>query len=73
MRILHAVGGGAVAELNYRYVSTIHVFANYEPHCRYRLMPTFGRDTIRRFHNNASEMKKLAGRDYEDLLQVGAY
>jgi len=25
---------------------------------------------IRRFSNNASEMKRLAARDYEDLLQV---
>ena len=36
----------------------------------YRHIPTFGRGTIRRFHNNASAMKKLAGRDFEDLLQV---
>lgn len=34
------------------------------------MVPTFGRDTIRRFHNNASDMKKLARRDFEDLLQV---
>jgi hypothetical protein len=33
-------------------------------------MPTFGSSTIRRFANNASEMKKLAARDFEDLLQV---
>ena len=33
-------------------------------------MPTFGRDTIRKFHSNASAMKKLAARDFEDLLQV---
>jgi hypothetical protein len=37
---------------------------------RYRDMPTFGRDTIRRFTNNVSEMKQLAARDWEDLLQV---
>jgi hypothetical protein len=37
---------------------------------RYRNVPTFGRGTIRRFHTNASAMKKLAGRDFEDLLQV---
>ncbi|KAF8874231.1 hypothetical protein BD779DRAFT_1476607 [Infundibulicybe gibba] len=36
---------------------------------RYRNTPTFGRDTIRKFHNNASGMKKLAARDFEDLLQ----
>jgi hypothetical protein len=37
---------------------------------RYRQVPTFGQDTIRLFHENASAMKKLAARDYEDLLQV---
>ncbi|KJA12762.1 hypothetical protein HYPSUDRAFT_106680, partial [Hypholoma sublateritium FD-334 SS-4] len=35
----------------------------------YRNMPTFGSGTIRRFATNASEMKKLAARDFEDLLQ----
>lgn len=33
-------------------------------------MPTFGSDTIRKFCNNVSELKKLAARDFEDLLQV---
>jgi hypothetical protein len=37
---------------------------------RYRQIPTFGRSTIRRFSTNASEMKKLAARNFEDLLQV---
>ncbi|KAJ3779376.1 hypothetical protein FB446DRAFT_796475 [Lentinula raphanica] len=35
---------------------------------RYRQIPAFG-TTIRRFTGNASEMKKLAARDFEDLLQ----
>ena len=33
-------------------------------------MPSFGRDTIRRFVSNCSEMKKMAARDFENLLQV---
>lgn len=37
---------------------------------RFRLVPTFGQSTIRKFSNNASEMKKLAARNYEDMLQV---
>jgi hypothetical protein len=37
---------------------------------RYRRIPPFGRGTIRRFDANAHAMKKLAGRDFEDLLQV---
>ncbi|EGO28333.1 hypothetical protein SERLADRAFT_445838 [Serpula lacrymans var. lacrymans S7.9] len=36
---------------------------------RFREIPAFGQSTIRRFSNNASEMKKLATRDLEDLLQ----
>jgi hypothetical protein len=34
------------------------------------MVPTFGRNTIRRISANASEQKKLAARDYEDYLQV---
>ncbi|KIJ43684.1 hypothetical protein M422DRAFT_252926 [Sphaerobolus stellatus SS14] len=30
---------------------------------------TFGRGTIRKFGHNVSELKKLAARDYEDILQ----
>ena len=37
---------------------------------RYRDIPTFGRDTIRKFVKNVSGMSKLAARDFEDLLQV---
>ncbi|PPR00724.1 hypothetical protein CVT26_012318 [Gymnopilus dilepis] len=53
IRILYAQGQDAVQVLNERY----------------RQMPTFGRDTIRKFCSNVSEMRKLAGRDFEDLLQ----
>ena len=37
---------------------------------RYRQVPSFGRDTIRRFARNVSELKKMAARDFEDILQV---
>ncbi|KIK75878.1 hypothetical protein PAXRUDRAFT_18604 [Paxillus rubicundulus Ve08.2h10] len=53
MRILFAHGGTSVQALNWRY----------------RKVSTFGRGTIRRFHKNASAMKRLAARDFEDLLQ----
>ncbi|KAF8155662.1 hypothetical protein B0H34DRAFT_859991 [Crassisporium funariophilum] len=53
IRILVAHGETAVQELNHRYCA----------------VPTFGRSTIRRFGENASSMKKLAARNYEDLLQ----
>jgi hypothetical protein len=36
----------------------------------YRQITTYGRDTIRKFDANVSAMKKLAARDWEDLLQV---
>ena len=45
-------------------------FINADFYCRYRQVPTFGRGTVRRFSSNASAMKRLAGRDFEDLLQV---
>ena len=38
---------------------------------RFRQISPFGCDMIQKFSNNASAMKKLAARDYEDLLQVG--
>lgn len=38
--------------------------------CRFSAIPTFGRDTIRNFGPNVSGLKKLAARDYEDILQV---
>uniref|UniRef100_A0A8H7XVD3 Uncharacterized protein n=1 Tax=Psilocybe cubensis TaxID=181762 RepID=A0A8H7XVD3_PSICU len=53
MRILVAAGGNCIQRLNWRY-------------CK---VATFGRNTIRRFHRNASDMTKLAARDFEDLLQ----
>ncbi|KAF8956820.1 hypothetical protein BDZ97DRAFT_1763402 [Flammula alnicola] len=36
---------------------------------RFRNVPTFGRDSIRRFTNSVSELKKLGARDYENILQ----
>jgi hypothetical protein len=36
----------------------------------YQATPTSGRGTIRKFNPNASSMKCLAARDFEDLLQV---
>ena len=39
-------------------------------HFSFRMVPTFGLDTIRKFNNNVSGMKQLAARDFEDILQV---
>lgn len=42
---------------------------------RYSVVPPFGVSGygIRRFSTNVSEMKKLAARDFEDLLQVSGF
>lgn len=37
----------------------------------FRQVPPFGRDTIWCFHKNVSKLKKLAARDFKDILQVG--
>ncbi|KAF7359981.1 hypothetical protein MVEN_00725000 [Mycena venus] len=56
LRILYAHmathGGGAISSLNRRF----------------RLIPTFGRSTIRRFTSNTSALKKLAAWNYENIL-----
>ncbi|KAI0264767.1 hypothetical protein BC834DRAFT_970691 [Gloeopeniophorella convolvens] len=53
LRILVAAGGNGVQEFNERF----------------RMIGTFGRDTIRRFTGNVSSLRKLAARDYEDIIQ----
>jgi hypothetical protein len=75
IRILHAAAphGDLVADLDRRYVDctvSYQELINFSATTRFRAMPTFGSSTIRRFATNASEMKKLAARDFEDLLQV---
>ncbi|THU84722.1 hypothetical protein K435DRAFT_687002, partial [Dendrothele bispora CBS 962.96] len=37
---------------------------------RYRMMPTFGKGTIRSFKNDVSDMRNFAARNFEDLLQL---
>ncbi len=36
-------------------------------------MPGYGRTTIRKFAENVSDMKQMAARDFEDILQVCEY
>ncbi|KAH7916892.1 hypothetical protein BV22DRAFT_997067, partial [Leucogyrophana mollusca] len=52
-----------------RILDSLKDSAIHELDRRYRQVPTFGRDTIRRFARNSSELKKMAARDFEDLLQ----
>ncbi|KAL5482917.1 hypothetical protein ACEPAI_9512 [Sanghuangporus weigelae] len=53
IRIIVAEGGDLISTLNIRY----------------RLIPPFGRSTIQCFPQSTAAMTKLAGRDYEDILQ----
>lgn len=74
LRILYARGNDQIQKLNRRQVDQ-HTYAVNESNgltdrLRFREVPTFGNGTIRRFANNVSAMNKLAGRDFEDILQV---
>ena len=69
MRILHAQGGDTISILNERWVAAVANSHNLTTMRRYRKIPTFG-SAIRKFHHNVSGMKRLAARDFEDLLQV---
>jgi hypothetical protein len=77
IRILYALPGGDqwVAKLDARYVvsflsAAADEWLTFNPRHRFRQVPTFGNGVIRKFANNTSEMKKLAARDFEDILQV---
>ncbi|KAF7292177.1 hypothetical protein MIND_01245000 [Mycena indigotica] len=48
----------------YRYIATLMLTIP-----RFRQIPTFGRATICSFSHNVSELKHVAARDYEDILQ----
>ncbi|RDB17809.1 hypothetical protein Hypma_000673 [Hypsizygus marmoreus] len=53
IRILHTQGPAAVLEFN----------------ARFRQVASFGRSTIHAFPYNVADLKKLAARDFEDILQ----
>lgn len=56
--------------LNMRYVQIFAETIFSHSQDGFRRVPAFGRFTVQRFHNNISEMKKLAACDFEDILQV---
>lgn len=71
LRLLYAQGGSGIQKINERYGKSVFLdrcLCNHKS--RYRDIPTFGHDTIRKFVKNVSGMSKLAARDFEDLLQV---
>ncbi|KAG6904976.1 hypothetical protein DXG01_005858 [Tephrocybe rancida] len=70
--LLHEIELGIWKHL---FIHLLHILeslkspAAYELDRRFYLVPTFGHDTIRKFARSVSELKKMAVRDYEDLLQ----
>jgi len=71
VRILYAAApnGRLVAVLDERYVAKNLRISPELRVARFRQVPAFSQ-TIHWFTNNVSEMKKLAARDYKDILQV---
>jgi hypothetical protein len=76
IRLLYALPGGdsLVARLDHRCVSRA-VASPCRFECdrikhRFRDIPSYGNGVIRTFADNTSEMKRLAARDFEDILQV---
>jgi hypothetical protein len=70
VRMMHSLGAGTIQEFNHRYEL---LTCNVVPRAHYlsfRQIPSFGSSTIRRFTHNVADMKKLAARDFEDILQV---
>jgi hypothetical protein len=73
LRMLHSLEESKVHELDRRFASVRNFVTCSLMPFRYRQVPTFGQDTIRRFSKNASDMRRIAARDFEDLLQVGDF
>lgn len=72
IRMLHVCGADKVLEFDGRYRSSIMELMIYSPRTRFWMVPAFG-DEIRHFEGNVSDMKRLAGHDLEDILQVHEY
>jgi len=74
IRMLHTYGANKVQEFDARYGSldAHELECLYLPRPSFRMVPAFG-DKIRRFEGNISEMKRLAGRDLEDVLQARSH
>jgi hypothetical protein len=73
LRVLYAASGPSgtlIDAANERYLLYFLLATHGLTSSRFRQLPTFGLSTIRNFRDNVSEMKRLAARDYEDLLQV---
>ena len=71
IRMLNFCGADKVREFDERYAS-LYMDTLEQPRLpptSFRMVAAFG-DKIRRFEGNVSDMKRLAGHDFEDILQV---
>ncbi|KAK7063419.1 GLOBIN domain-containing protein, partial [Favolaschia claudopus] len=70
--VMHEVEIGGWKSLLIHLIRLLHVIdpsAVEKMDERFRRVPTFGK-SIRQFRNNVSDMKQMAARDFEDILQV---
>lgn len=72
IRILHSRGDDYIRKVDQRYAKLLIIFIYNLTLARYARVPSFGSSgsAIRKFVSNVSDMKNLAARDFEDLLQV---
>ena len=72
LRLLAAINPSLLNELDQRWgvIKNSLFLKSWSDQYRYRQIPPFGQGTIRKFSSNTSEMKKMAARDFEDILQV---
>lgn len=70
LRLLNTLGAAQVNEFDARYAHRLFVCLSLMSYCSFRKISTFGRDTIRKFDDNVLALKKMAARNFEDILQV---
>lgn len=71
LRILDSQDESLKHELDRRYVLLhLRFFRRLKIPYRFREIPPFGADGIRRILSNPSELKRMTAHDFEDLLQV---
>lgn len=70
--LLYAAANNSIQKLN-KWSSSFYYhpqFIDFYSNSRFWNTPTFGCNTIWKFSNDTAAMKKMATRDYEDILQI---
>lgn len=70
LRILYTYGNDTITELNYRCPEFFYSIGAVLTIIRFRLIPTFGQSTVRRFTRNTSALKQMAAWNYQAILVV---